>query len=64
MDERKVFSIQVCRENYIKLMRMRHKIFDDLKKKDVIRNVSFDDAVTDLLVKYEMEEKDNGYDKL
>ena len=64
MDERKVFSVQVCRENYIKLMRMRHKMFDELKTKDVIRNVSFDDAVTELLIKYEMEDKDNGYNKL
>lgn len=56
MDEqRRVFSVQVSRENYIKLMRLRHKIFDELKTKDVIRNVSFDDAVSLLLINYKEE---------
>lgn len=45
------FNIKISRNNYILLMRKKHDLFNALKSKDVIRNVSFDDVITDMLLK-------------
>lgn len=45
------FNIKVSRNNYIILMRKKHELFNDLKNQDVIRNISFDDVITDMLLK-------------
>jgi hypothetical protein len=50
MEDKDTKSIMVSRNNYILLMRRRHALFERLKETGLIKNVSFDDVITELLI--------------
>ena len=57
-DRKETFSISVSRTTYILLQEMKIKLYRQLREDGLVRNVGFDEVISNMIIEYEKKRDD------